>query len=111
MSRPDLDWGTRRRRLTESQAAPATVELDSAEPFEESELRLREVIRGWRHELAAKKGVPAYVIFGNRTLDDLVRRRPEDPGGLAAVHGFGPTRIERYGEDLLRLMTGHTDDA
>lgn len=61
-------------------------------------------LREWRRERARQDGVPAYVIFPDTTLDELAARRPGSAAALRAVPGLGPTRVTRYGEDLLRVL-------
>ena len=61
-------------------------------------------LRTWRRERSQADGVPAYVVFPDATLRDLAATRPKTPHELAAVKGFGPARIERYGDDILALL-------
>ena len=63
-------------------------------------------LRVWRRDRSQADGVPAYVIFPDATLRELAAARPETPHELAAVKGFGPARIERYGDDILALLSG-----
>ena len=63
-------------------------------------------LRVWRRDRSQADGVPAYVIFPDATLRELAATRPETPHELAAVKGFGPARIERYGDDILALLSG-----
>jgi DNA helicase-2/ATP-dependent DNA helicase PcrA len=60
-----------------------------------------ELLRRWRLERARVEGVPAYVIFPDRTIEDILERRPATVSELAAVHGLGPARLSRFGDDLL----------
>ena len=53
---------------------------------------------------AREDGVPAYVVLHDATLDELAARRPRSTGELAAIRGFGPTKLERYGDELLALL-------
>jgi ATP-dependent DNA helicase RecQ len=62
--------------------------------------RLREL----RSTLSKSDGVPAYVVFPDRTLREMARLRPRTPGALGDVHGVGPTKMERYGEQFLELL-------
>jgi DNA helicase-2/ATP-dependent DNA helicase PcrA len=59
-----------------------------------------DVLRRWRRQRADSDGVPAYVIFPDRTLDEILARRPATAGELAAIHGLGATRLERFGREL-----------
>ena len=66
----------------------------------------REKLREWRLSTARVAGVPAYVVFNDRTLDALVETVPRTPEDLAAVPGLGPVKISRYGDALLELLAG-----
>ena len=61
-------------------------------------------LRAWRTSRAREDGVPAYVVLHDATLDELAARRPRSTGELAAISGFGPTKLERYGDELLALL-------
>jgi len=62
-------------------------------------------LRTWRRDRSQADGVPAYVIFPDATLRELAATRPATAHELAAVKGFGPARIERYGDDILALLS------
>jgi DNA topoisomerase-3 len=68
--------------------------------------QLVERIRAWRLEEARRRRVPAFRIFGDRTLFALAEARPRDEGALLAVPGLGPKLVQKYGEALLRLVAG-----
>jgi DNA helicase-2/ATP-dependent DNA helicase PcrA len=63
-----------------------------------------EALRAWRRKRAEADGVPAYVVFNDRTLAALAERRPRSRGELLAVEGIGPAKLDRYGEELLGLL-------
>jgi superfamily II DNA helicase RecQ len=48
--------------------------------------------------------MPAYVVFGNATLETIARRRPSSRRELAQVKGVGPKKLEQYGEALLEIV-------
>jgi superfamily II DNA helicase RecQ len=50
--------------------------------------------------------MPSYVIMPNATLLQLVAARPQTAAALARIKGFGPARLERYGDELLALLRG-----
>ena len=66
---------------------------------------LVERLRDWRLEQARAQGVPAYVVFNDRTLEALASLRPSTTEALLAVPGIGPAKLEAYGEDLIELLT------
>lgn len=65
---------------------------------------LHEALRQWRKARSTADGVPAYVVFADRTLDDLVARRPTTFPELLACHGIGPAKVENYGDELLAVI-------
>jgi ATP-dependent DNA helicase RecQ len=58
-------------------------------------------------ELAKSLRVAAYVVFPDRTLLDMARRRPKDLAEMAAVHGVGETKLRQYGLDFLEVIRDH----
>ncbi len=79
---------------TMADAAPAAAELFQA-------------LRRRRLELAKSLGVAAYVVFPDKTLLDMARRKPRDLTEMAAVHGVGETKLRQYGEDFLAVIRDH----
>jgi ATP-dependent DNA helicase RecQ len=69
-----------------------------------ADLALMERLRAWRREVSAAQGVPAYVVFPDRTLAEIAGRRPRSLAELGAVSGVGPAKLERYGEQVLALL-------
>jgi DNA helicase II / ATP-dependent DNA helicase PcrA len=63
-----------------------------------------EALKEWRLARARADEVPAYVVFNDRTLAELVARTPRTLAELAAVPGIGPAKLERYGPDLLAQL-------
>ena len=64
-------------------------------------------LRAWRTARAKSEGAPAYTIFADRTLRDLVRLRPRNMHALMRVWGLGESRVERFGRDLLEVVAAH----
>jgi len=85
-------------------AVAAAVNRTSGNGARALDSPLAERLRAWRRERASQDGVPPYVVFNDRTLAALVERRPSSRGELLAVEGIGPSKLDRYGEDLLRLL-------
>jgi len=63
-----------------------------------------QALREWRLARARAEEVPAYVVFNDRTLAELVARTPRTLAELAAVPGIGPAKLERYGAELLARL-------
>ncbi|MGH3051882.1 MAG: 3'-5' exonuclease, partial [Gaiellaceae bacterium] len=67
-------------------------------------------LKAWRLERARGDGVPAFVVFHDKTLDEIARRLPRDRIQLAAVPGIGPAKLDRYGDELLATLAGAAPD-
>ena len=65
---------------------------------------LFERLRAWRLERAREDEVPAYVVLHDATLRELATAKPANARDLATVKGFGPTKLERYGDDVLAVI-------
>jgi len=65
---------------------------------------LLEALKARRRELASEQGVPAYVVFPDRTLIDIAARKPQSLAAFADVHGVGAAKLERYGETFLEVV-------
>lgn len=68
---------------------------------------LYEALKQWRLERARADEVPAYVVFSNSTLALVARDRPATTAALAAVPGVGPAKLERYADEVLRIVAEH----
>jgi DNA helicase-2/ATP-dependent DNA helicase PcrA len=61
-------------------------------------------LKAWRLERAKRDEVPAFVVFHDTTLEEIARRRPQELWELAKVSGVGPTKLERYGVEVLATL-------
>lgn len=66
---------------------------------------LRERLRRFRLDEAARRDVPAFVVFNDRTLDALVEARPTTRTELLTIPGIGPAKLESYGDQILAALT------
>lgn len=63
-------------------------------------------LKARRRALADAAGVPAYVIFPDRTLIEMATDRPATLDALRGVTGVGETKLARYGAEFLEVLTG-----
>jgi ATP-dependent DNA helicase RecQ len=61
-------------------------------------------LRELRLELARSAGVPAYVVFNDRTLREMASRRPDTREELLEISGVGPAKLERWGAAFLEAI-------
>jgi len=63
-----------------------------------------EALKEWRRLEAARRSVPAYVVFHDRTLAALAAARPATLDALSEIPGIGPAKLAAYGKELLALF-------
>lgn len=61
-------------------------------------------LRAWRVGVAKTKGLPAYMIFSDATLQALAARRPKRLDDLKGVSGIGEKKLALYGEELMGIL-------
>ncbi|MBF0561564.1 MAG: DNA helicase RecQ [Alphaproteobacteria bacterium] len=82
-----------------SKGAASSVTLES--PAAQT---LFQALRARRLVLAREQGVPPYVIFHDTTLVAIAREKPRTLAALATIPGVGKAKLDRYGEDFLRVV-------
>ncbi|MGZ8631454.1 MAG: ATP-dependent helicase [Actinomycetota bacterium] len=82
---------------TRAGRVPVTVGAGGGPLFD----RLKE----WRRKRASTDGVPAYLIFHDKTLAEIAERKPRDWADLAAVPGIGPAKLDRYADEVLQIVS------
>ncbi|HCI47274.1 MAG TPA: ATP-dependent DNA helicase RecQ, partial [Rhodospirillaceae bacterium] len=86
------------RRKTESNSSNVKALLEDAdEP-------LFSALKVVRRRLAEAQKVPAYVIFPDRTLLEMVQIKPQTLDDMALCHGIGLKKLERYGREFLPVF-------
>lgn len=69
---------------------------------EDRELFAKLRVKRW--ELAQEQGVPAFMIFSDRTLHDMARKRPQSSAEMLAVAGVGQRKLDQYGAAMLAVI-------
>ncbi|WP_425092909.1 DNA helicase RecQ [Tropicimonas sp. S265A] len=71
---------------------------------------LLSALKAKRRALAESAGLPAYMIFNDRTLIEMAETRPTDLDALASVNGVGAKKLEKYGAAFLEVISGEVPD-
>ena len=87
-----------RTRRRERDRAARTVDVDDAD----AEILAK--LKTLRRELAREEGVPAFMIFPDKTLLELADRRPATLAEFGEVHGVGQRKLTLYGEAFLAAL-------
>ena len=87
--------------------------IDKAQPrlavktlVAEADAPLLSALKAKRRALAEAGGVPAYVIFPDRTLIEMAERRPATLDQMMGITGVGAKKLESYGKGFLAVITG-----
>lgn len=131
-----ISWAAKRKfgeRTSTRQPSPYIAEPDEAAQIEgphpktgttSSRSRIKEIraeleknapaddlyrtLVGWRRQRAQDRGVPAYVIFNNKTLSAIAGARPSSIEELLRLPGIGESRAESFGIEILELVRRDT---
>ncbi|TCP58700.1 ATP-dependent DNA helicase RecQ [Rhodovulum bhavnagarense] len=90
--------------------AAATVRPAVKAQVSDEDAPLFSALKAKRFALAKAAGVPAYVIFNDRTLIEMAERRPDTLDAMARISGVGATKLDRYGQAFLEVVTGAAAD-
>jgi DNA helicase-2/ATP-dependent DNA helicase PcrA len=98
-----LTWTRRPSRFLGELGVATRQETPTRRPEAELPQAFR-TLKQWRLERAKADEVPAYLVFHNSTLEEIADRSPRTLAELAGVPGVGPTKLERYGEEVLAAL-------
>lgn len=65
-------------------------------------------LKSFRLALSKENNIPAFHIFTNRSLNDLVEKKPINIEELKLVYGFGPVKIANYGNEIIEIIKQNT---
>ncbi|MFC1745856.1 DNA helicase RecQ [Candidatus Riflebacteria bacterium] len=69
-------------------------------------LELFEVLKSKRKQIAEEQNEPAFFVFHNSTLQSMVEVLPENLTEMGAVHGVGEKKLQKYGKEFIKIITG-----
>ena len=97
-ARSELD--ARGRHVTNLPSAP----MSAGARLRDVDDPLMAALKEWRLTTARSDGVPAYVVATDALLAEIVDQRPSSIPGLRRIKGMGPSRLARYGEEMLEIV-------
>jgi ATP-dependent DNA helicase RecQ len=98
-------------RTKKTIGAEASASEAGAAESRPADAELLEYLRQWRRDMAAARGVPAFVILHDTSLADLCRKRPGSAQQLETVYGIGRAKRESLGEALLSALAAFDSGA
>lgn len=103
----DRQMLTLTRRLDDEytpRRAASTAVAQSAVPAE-YDAELFQELRALRTQIASRRGVPPYVVFGDVTLRQMAAYFPQSRDSLSRIHGVGNVKLDQYGDEFLAVIT------
>lgn len=88
-------------------AAPTSAPLKQREATLTTNPALFEALRELRRDIAHKRGLPPYMIFGDKALQDMTRILPQSPAEFLTVHGVGEQKLKQFGKQFLETIRDH----
>jgi ribonuclease D len=90
-------------RFTENDG-PLCLRFKGAGALPRRELGVLEQLLRWREQEGARLNRPVYKVLGNKPLQEVALRKPQDKNGLLGIEGLPPRLVERYGSALLSAV-------
>ncbi len=75
----------------------------------EEDAPLLSALKARRRELAETAGVPAYIIFNDKTLVEMAQKRPVNLDAMAHINGVGAKKLENFGNLFLEVINGEVE--
>ncbi|MEM7470313.1 MAG: DNA helicase RecQ [Pseudomonadota bacterium] len=91
----------RRDTITKTAKGPRVHQLVSDE-----DAPLLSALKAKRRAFAEAQGVPAYIIFNDKTLIEMAQTRPDTLDAFARISGVGAKKLENYGAGFLEVING-----
>ena len=79
-------------------------------PLSGDQTALLDALKALRLRLAKERGVPAYIVFPDRTLIDMARQRPRTREEFSEVNGVGAAKLEQFAEPFLATIEAARPD-
>lgn len=67
-------------------------------------------LKKWRAEEAASNRIPPYIVFNDKTLNELASKVPQTLSELNAISGIGAAKLEKYGSQILNITGNYGNE-
>lgn len=91
-----------RRKIEVEKKVRKSVIEDEVEVTSVEDLRTK--LKEYRTSMARSEKVKPYLIYNNDTLEDIIKVKPKNREELLNVKGFGPVKVEKYGDSIIKLI-------
>ncbi len=95
------DKGSRGTRETKKEFKASPIRPIDSDSIEES---LLDSLRQLRKQLAERESMPAYIIFSDQSLQDMVEKKPVTLDEFSEIIGVGQIKLDKYGKVFVSLI-------
>lgn len=78
--------------------------LQNTNDFSEEEKEKIDKLKKWRKNKAAEMNVPPYIIFGDKTIYDILEKLPQTNEELLNCNGIGNQKAENFGSEIIEIV-------
>ncbi|HTD94353.1 MAG TPA: helix-turn-helix domain-containing protein [Chitinophagaceae bacterium] len=71
---------------------------------------LYQQLRKFRDSICARTDMPIYMVAGSKSLLEMAEFLPMTDEALVEINGFGPARVEKYGQQFLDIIQTYCHD-
>ena len=73
-------------------------------------LELFDILNAWRKSIAKNENIPVFMILQYKTIAELIKHLPQNKKELLKIKGFGKVKLEKYGSEILEIISDYCID-
>jgi hypothetical protein len=66
-------------------------------------------LRSWRMEKATELGVPAFGVFSQKALYEMVHYLPTDQKSILKINGIGQKKMTQFGAEIIEIIRAYSE--
>ena len=90
------------QKMEENDICEEVVGIEAVSKANREELVKR--LKAFRLERSRKEKIKPYYIFNDAQMEDIIAKNPQTKEELLQVSGFGNVRVEKYGEEIVKIL-------
>jgi ATP-dependent DNA helicase RecQ len=92
------------RKQEISQKKKNKAEVSRSKDSRPVKMELFDALKALRNKLAKEKSLPSYIVFNDKSLQDMCHLMPRNEEEFLLVHGVGQSKLENYGKIFLQTI-------
>ncbi|MGF6989783.1 superfamily II DNA helicase RecQ [Lachnospiraceae bacterium PM6-15] len=79
-------------------------EIEQGELLPDEQDNLQSRLKEYRLHKSRSEQIKPYYLFNDAQMADLISKMPRTKEELLNVNGFGPVKVEKYGDEILDII-------